>query len=69
MEAPIEILNNIGSVNKYRVKEPISVSELLRKLNINNKIFVLLVDGKAATLEQIIDASSEITILPKIAGG
>lgn len=69
MESPIELSKKVGSVETYLIKESMSVSDLLKKLNMSDKVFAVLVNGRATKLDQKIDSKSEITILPKIAGG
>ena len=46
-----------------------SVGDLLKELNLEGKYFGILVDGKKADEETVIDKDSSITILPHIAGG
>ena len=46
-----------------------SVGDLLKELNLEGKYFGILVDGKKASENTIINKNSSITILPHIAGG
>ena len=46
-----------------------TVKDLLKELNLEGKYFGILVDGKKADPDTVIDGNSEITILPHIAGG
>jgi sulfur carrier protein ThiS len=45
------------------------VSDLLKELNLEGKYFGILVNGKKADEDTVIDKDSSITILPHIAGG
>ena len=58
-----------GSVQQYKVLKAKTVKDLLDELNLSGKAFVLLVNGKRANLDQMVEENTEITILPKIAGG
>jgi len=46
-----------------------TVADLLEELNLENKYFGILVDGKKASPETTINEKSEVVILPHIAGG
>ncbi len=46
-----------------------TVADLLIELNLEDKYFGILVNGKKATPETKIDETSEVVILPHIAGG
>jgi sulfur carrier protein ThiS len=46
-----------------------TVADLLRELNLEDKFFGILVNGKKATPETMIGKTDEIIILPNIAGG
>jgi len=46
-----------------------TVADLLKELNLEDKFFGILVNGKKATPETKIDPSSNVVILPHIAGG
>lgn len=60
---------NSGSIATYRVQKESKIEDLLKELNLENKYFVVLVNGKKATPNSIIAKDAEITILPRIAGG
>ncbi|MFX0108438.1 MAG: MoaD/ThiS family protein [Candidatus Hodarchaeota archaeon] len=55
-------------VRKIIVEERKTVAELLRDLKISND-HVVLIDGKKASLTDIIEENMAIVILPLIAGG
>ncbi|MHA1340070.1 MAG: MoaD/ThiS family protein [Promethearchaeota archaeon] len=59
----------IGSLTTYTVKTEKTVSELLKELNLSDKYFAILIDGKRAGLDDVIKEGSSIIILPRIAGG
>ncbi len=45
------------------------VKDLLKELNLEGKYFGILVDGKKASEDTVLDEKSDIIILPHIAGG
>lgn len=45
------------------------VRDLLKELNLTNKYFGILVNGKKATEDTVIRETDEIIVLPHIAGG
>ncbi|MHA1620491.1 MAG: MoaD/ThiS family protein [Promethearchaeota archaeon] len=63
-------ITSTGSLKTYRVKVARTVGDLLKDLKLESKYFAILADGKkVGSLDEIIENGSEITILPKIAGG
>ena len=68
MENLIEI-KQVGDVKSITKVSNKTVKELLKELKLEAKFFALLVNGKRAPLEQILETDDQITILPKIAGG
>jgi sulfur carrier protein ThiS len=46
-----------------------TVNDLLKELNLEGKYFGILVNGKKANEDTIINESDEVVILPHIAGG
>jgi len=46
-----------------------TVGDLLKELNLEGKYFGILVNGKKADEDTVINEDSSITILPHIAGG
>ena len=65
----LQEINSTGSLKTYKVKNARTVKNLLKELKLETKFFAILVNGKRVSLENMIDEGSEITILPKIAGG
>jgi molybdopterin converting factor small subunit len=65
----IERLTETSSMTKYMVKTVFTVREVLEKLDLEQKYFAVLVNGRKAGLDEQIKEGSEIIILPKIAGG
>ena len=65
----LQEITSTGSLKTYKVKTARTVSDLLKELKLETKFFAILVNGKRVSLENMIDEGSEITILPKIAGG
>lgn len=46
-----------------------TVQDLLKELNLDGKVFVVLVNGKKGRINDVINEGEEIVIFPKIAGG
>ncbi|MCF2140013.1 MAG: MoaD/ThiS family protein [Candidatus Lokiarchaeota archaeon] len=65
----LQEINTIGTLKTYRVQTTRTVRELLKDLKLESKVFVVLANGKKVSLDNVIEQGSEITILPKIAGG
>ncbi|MHA1111132.1 MAG: MoaD/ThiS family protein [Promethearchaeota archaeon] len=64
-----ENTSTIGSLKEYVVKEERTVKDLLHDLNLDDKYFAILVDGKKASLDTVIETGQSIVVLPRIAGG
>lgn len=60
---------DIGTLKSYTVKTDRTVKDLLKELNLSDKYFAILIDGKRADMKDTIKEGSSIIILPKIAGG
>ncbi len=58
-----------GIYEVFTPEKEMTVADLLKELNLENKYFGILVDGKKAEPSTKIDSNSEIVILPHIAGG
>ncbi len=58
-----------GVYSTFKVEKPITVGDLLKELNLEDKFFGLLIGGKKVDKSHIIKASDEVVILPNIAGG
>jgi sulfur carrier protein ThiS len=56
-------------MTSYRVKNPQKVYDILSKLNLESKYFVVLINGKKVEPTDFVEKDDEILILPKIAGG
>ena len=63
-----ELLDS-GLYETFKPERTMTVSDLLRELNLEDKYFGILVNGKKATPETKIGKEDEIIILPHIAGG
>jgi len=63
-----EIIPN-NMLSAYSVPQSMTVKDILRQLQLEEKIFVVLMNGKRVKLDDQIERGSEIIILPKIAGG
>ena len=59
----------IGVLKEFKIRKEQKVSDLLKELNLNDKFFAILVNGKKASLNDKIQEGSDIVILPRIAGG
>ena len=69
LEQIYENTSTIGSLKEYIVKEKRTVKDLLHDLNLDDKYFAILVDGKKASLDTVIEDGQSIVVLPRIAGG
>ncbi|MHA1273091.1 MAG: MoaD/ThiS family protein [Promethearchaeota archaeon] len=65
----LEDLLNTGVFETFSPEKKMTVADLLKELNLEDKYFGILVDGKKATPDTVIDQNSKIVILPHIAGG
>jgi sulfur carrier protein ThiS len=65
----ISELLDTGLYETFTPDKSMMVADLLRELNLEDKYFGILVNGKKATPETKIDKEDEIIILPHIAGG
>ena len=65
----ISDLLSTGIIETITPEREMTVRDLLKELNLEGKYFGILVDGKKADEDTIIDNDSSITILPHIAGG
>ncbi|MEJ2276343.1 MAG: MoaD/ThiS family protein [Candidatus Lokiarchaeota archaeon] len=68
MKQIAEILET-GIFETFTPEKEMTVGDLLKELNLEDKFFGILVNGKKATPETRIGAKDEIVILPHIAGG
>ena len=62
-------LLDTGLYETFSPDKSMTVDDLLRELNLEDKFFGILVNGKKATPETKIGKEDEIIILPHIAGG
>ena len=69
IEQIYENTKTVGSLKEYVVKEKRTVKDLLHDLNLDDKYFAVLVDGKKASLDTEIAEGQSIVVLPRIAGG
>jgi len=58
-----------GIYKTFTPDKKILVKDLLKELNLEGKYFGILVNGKKATEDTIINENDEVVILPHIAGG
>jgi sulfur carrier protein ThiS len=65
----ISELMDTGLYETYKPEKVMTVANLLKELNLEDKYFAILVNGKKATPETKIGKEDEILILPHIAGG
>jgi len=63
-----ELLDS-GLYETFKPERTMTVGDLLQELNLEDKYFGILVNGKKATPETKIGKEDEIIILPHIAGG
>ena len=62
-------LLDTGLYETFKPEKTMTVADLLQELNLQNKYFGILVNGKKATPDTVITEQSEVVILPHIAGG
>ena len=65
----ISELLETGLYETFSPEKTMTVADLLLELNLEDKYFGILVDGKKATPNTVINEQSEVIILPHIAGG
>ncbi len=65
----LEKIEEVSSMKTYRVKSPQKVYDVLKKLNLETKYFVVLINGKKVEPTDFVVKDDEILILPRIAGG
>lgn len=66
----LQDLLNTGVYEEYTPNKAIFVKDLLEDLNLtNDQIFTVLVNGKRAELNTIVNEKDKISIIPQIAGG
>jgi sulfur carrier protein ThiS len=65
----LEEIQVTGTLKSYRVKSSKTVADLLKELHLESKFFAVLANGKKVNLTDVITEGSDLTILPKIAGG
>ena len=65
----IEKIEEVSSMTTYRVKNSQKVYDVLKKLNLESKYFVVLINGKKVEKNDEVFENDEILILPRIAGG
>ena len=58
-----------SQLKKMIVEKTMTVGNLLSEMNLESQYFAVLVDGKRVELDHVVDANTEIIILPRIAGG
>ena len=58
-----------GIYETFTPEKTMTVKDLLEELNLTNKYFGILVNGKKAELNTKISQEDQIVILPHIAGG
>ena len=62
-------LLDTGLYETFTPDREMLVADLLKELNLEDKYFGILVNGKKATPETSINPTSNVVILPHIAGG
>jgi sulfur carrier protein ThiS len=67
MTAFLEKINEASSAVTYRIIERITVGSILAELKLEDKFFVILVNGRKSELAFNVEPGDEILILPKMA--
>ena len=65
----LKVDNNLHSIPRYISLKKISVGNLLERMNLNEKYFAILANGKKVEKNYILNPNDVVLILPKIAGG
>jgi molybdopterin converting factor small subunit len=65
----ISELLETGMYESFKADKPMLVSDLLKELNLEDKYFGILINGKKAEPSTKVNITDEIVILPHIAGG
>jgi sulfur carrier protein ThiS len=65
----ISELLETGVYETFTPERTMTVTDLLKELNLEGKYFGILVDGKKANPDTKITPESEVVVLPHIAGG
>lgn len=68
MEQITELNTNV-SIPSYKVNSRMTVREFLRKINLEDNFFAVLINGYKSSPDDVISERDEVMILPKIAGG
>lgn len=63
------IEQNHSVLQTYHIAKTQTVHELLKQLNLEDKFFAVLVNGKRAKTLDTLRPTDEVVLLPKIAGG
>ena len=62
-------LLEVGIYETITPEKTMTVKDLLEELDLQEKYFGILVDGRKASPETVINIDSKVVILPHIAGG
>ena len=65
----INELLETGIYETLTIEKTMTVRDLLKELNLENKYFGILVNGKKANEDTIIRSTDSVVVLPHIAGG
>lgn len=68
MEQLVDVFTS-GCLVEHEVKTEKTVNELLGELDLDGKVFAVLVDGKKAKMTDSLREGASIVILPMISGG
>jgi hypothetical protein len=68
-EQIFKIISQLDGMTTCRSSTTETVASILSHLQLSNRYFVVLVDGKRASLGDQVTPQNEVTILTKIAGG
>jgi len=65
----ISELLETGIYETLKIEKKMTVGDLLKELNLENKYFGILVNGKKADENTVIHQTDSVVVLPHIAGG
>ena len=65
----VNFMTTKSTMTELILEKRTAVSDLLAELNLESSYFAVLINGRTAGLDHIIDEGEKVIILPKIAGG
>jgi sulfur carrier protein ThiS len=63
------IKNECTSLKECEIKKKTTVENVLKEMKLESRFYAVLVNGKKAEMDYILNEKDDLLILPKIAGG